>query len=70
MTILTKEERENRKNSINRISERMIPMYVIEDIKAEIKEYDQNDRYPYGVLSVSTALKIIDKHISGKKNHE
>lgn len=34
-------------------------------IKAEIKTYDKKDRYPYGALGVSTALKIIDNHTEG-----
>ena len=42
----------------------MIPMSVIEDIRAEIKSQMDDDDYFCGL---SLALQIIDKHISGKE---
>ena len=43
----------------------VIPISVIEDIKAEIKDQMDDDDYFCGL---SLALQIIDKHISGKEN--
>ena len=62
----TKEERESVDKYIKSISTKRIPMSVIEDIKAEIKETSiKYGGQTYDGLCI--ALKIIDKHISGKE---
>ncbi len=68
MTALTKEERENRKNSLERISEKMVPMFIIEGIKAEIKETVTEEAIYDRTLAsgLQYALRIIDKHIKQK----
>ena len=46
-------------------TETMIPISVIEDIKAEIEDLDVNDLGKMGIITA--IIHIIDKHISGKE---
>lgn len=71
----TKEEKESVDKYVKSISIRMIPMSVIEDIKAEIKselithgqviegEYFSDDAGNIN-FGLNKALKIIDKHLA------
>ena len=75
MRPVTKEERESVMAYMDSISEVMIPMSVIEDIKAEIeqKAWDtqeiDGEHDNYKVVDLSDVLQILDKHISGKENN-
>ena len=50
--------------AVEDIKQNFVPVSVIEDIRAEIKDQMDDDDYFCGL---SLALQIIDKHISGKE---
>ena len=68
----TKEEQEGIRKYIESISVRMIPITVLEDIKAEIDEkqysYMADKDYDEGIrFGLMLAYQIVKRHISGKE---
>lgn len=63
----TKEEQESVDNYITSISTTTIPLSVIDDIKAEIKQKREENRNGEYDKIFELCLLIIDKHTSGKE---
>ena len=54
------------------VGHNVVPMKVIEDIKADIEQTvnEETDYYEIWARGLHYSLKIIDKHISGKEQDE
>lgn len=72
----TKEEQEGIRKYIESISVRMIPITVLEEIKAEIMNWESDlgnadDPYQIGAMDMRHyVLLTIDRHISGKEEKD
>lgn len=47
----------------------MIPLSVIEDIKAELHEISEETVSKADIDAIDRCIKVIDRHISGKENN-